>query len=81
MFGESGRAAHERGVTTSPGLYFLGQLWQHARGSALLGWVKDDAAHIAEKVAAFRPDAATDGGGPTTSVGTSAAVAPASTPN
>ena len=81
VFDESGRAAHERGVTTSPGLYFLGQLWQHARGSALLGWVKDDAAYIAEKVAAFRPDAATDGGGPTTNVGTSAAVAPASTPN
>jgi putative flavoprotein involved in K+ transport len=55
VFDENGRAAHERGVTTSPGLYFLGQLWQHTRGSALLGWVKDDAAYIAEKVAAFRP--------------------------
>ena len=43
MFDENGRAVHERGVTTSPGLYFLGQLWQHTRGSALLGWVKDDA--------------------------------------
>jgi putative flavoprotein involved in K+ transport len=58
VFDESGRAVHERGVTTSPGLYFLGQLWQHTRGSALLGWVKDDAAHIAEKVAAFRPEVA-----------------------
>jgi putative flavoprotein involved in K+ transport len=57
VFDESGRAAHERGVTTSPGLYFLGQLWQHTRGSALLGWVKDDAAYIAEKVATFRPRA------------------------
>jgi putative flavoprotein involved in K+ transport len=57
VFDESGRAAHERGVTTSPGLYFLGQLWQHTRGSALLGWVKDDAAYIADKVAAFRPTA------------------------
>jgi putative flavoprotein involved in K+ transport len=55
VFDENGRAVHERGVTTSPGLYFLGQLWQHTRGSALLGWVKDDAAHIAGKVAAFRP--------------------------
>ena len=43
-----GRAVHERGVTTSPGLYFLGQLWQHTRGSALLGWVKDDAEYIAQ---------------------------------
>jgi putative flavoprotein involved in K+ transport len=57
-FDDNGRAVHERGVTTSPGLYFLGQLWQHTRGSALLGWVKDDAAYIAEKVAAFRPTAA-----------------------
>ena len=55
---ETGRAVHERGVTTSPGLYFLGQLWQHTRGSALLGWVKDDAAYIAEKVAAFQHKAA-----------------------
>ena len=57
-FDDNGRAVHERGVTTSPGLYFVGQLWQHTRGSALLGWVKDDAAYIAEKVAAFRPTAA-----------------------
>ena len=54
VFDENGRAVHERGVTASPGLYFLGQLWQHTRGSALLGWVKDDAAYLAEKVAAFR---------------------------
>jgi putative flavoprotein involved in K+ transport len=53
VFDENGRAVHERGVTTSPGLYFLGQLWQHTRGSALLGWVKDDAAYIADRVAAF----------------------------
>jgi putative flavoprotein involved in K+ transport len=25
--------------------------WQHTRGSALLGWVKDDAQHIAEQIA------------------------------
>jgi putative flavoprotein involved in K+ transport len=55
VFDENGRAVHERGVTTSPGLYFLGLLWQHTRGSALLGWVKDDAAYIADKVASFQP--------------------------
>jgi putative flavoprotein involved in K+ transport len=81
VFNEHGRAVHERGVTTSPGLYFLGQLWQHSRGSALLGWVKDDAAYIAEKVAAFRPGAATGGARATTNVGTSAAASPASTSN
>ena len=30
-----------------PGLYFLGLSWQHTRGSALLGFVADDAAFIA----------------------------------
>ena len=32
------------------GLYFLGLYWQHTRGSALLGWVKDDAAYIATQI-------------------------------
>ena len=55
VFDENGRAVHERGVTQSPGLYFLGLTWQHTRGSALLGWVKDDAEHIAQQISAFRP--------------------------
>jgi putative flavoprotein involved in K+ transport len=48
-----GRIRHRRGVTDVPGLYFLGLSWQHTRGSALLGWVRHDAQHIAERVAAF----------------------------
>ena len=40
-------------MTESPGLYFLGMTWQHTRGSALLGWVKDDAEHIAKAIRAF----------------------------
>jgi putative flavoprotein involved in K+ transport len=55
VFEADGRIAHERGVTKSPGLYFLGLLWQHTRGSALLGWVKDDAEYIAQQIGAFRP--------------------------
>jgi putative flavoprotein involved in K+ transport len=47
-----GRIRHRRGVTDVPGLYFLGLSWQHTRGSALLGWVKDDAEFIAEQIAA-----------------------------
>jgi putative flavoprotein involved in K+ transport len=47
-----GRVRHRRGVTDVPGLYFLGLSWQHTRGSALLGWVKDDAEFIAEQIAA-----------------------------
>jgi putative flavoprotein involved in K+ transport len=46
-----GRLRHRRGVTDVPGLYFLGLTWQHTRGSALIGWVKDDAEYIAEQVA------------------------------
>jgi len=45
-----GRVRHRRGVTDVPGLFFLGLTWQHTRGSALLGWVKDDAAYIAERI-------------------------------
>lgn len=48
---EDGRVRHRRGVTEIAGLYFLGLTWQHTRGSALIGWVKDDAEHIAERIA------------------------------
>jgi FtsP/CotA-like multicopper oxidase with cupredoxin domain/cation diffusion facilitator CzcD-associated flavoprotein CzcO len=51
VFGPDGRPAHNRGVTESPGFYFLGLMWQHTRGSALLGWVKDDADYLAQKIA------------------------------
>jgi putative flavoprotein involved in K+ transport len=47
----NGAVPHRRGVTDTPGLYFLGLPWQHTRGSALLGWVKDDAAFIADRIA------------------------------
>ena len=47
-----GRLRHRRGVTGIPGLYFLGLSWQHTRGSALLGWVKDDAEFIAARIEA-----------------------------
>ena len=57
VFDEGGRVVHERGVTASPGLYFLGLLWQHTRGSALLGWVKDDAEYLAQKIETLRADA------------------------
>jgi putative flavoprotein involved in K+ transport len=55
VFDDDGRLSHRRGVTESPGLYFLGMTWQHTRGSALLGWVKDDAEYIAEQISTFTP--------------------------
>jgi putative flavoprotein involved in K+ transport len=55
VFDDAARLMHRRGVTAAPGLYFLGLTWQHTRGSALLGWVKDDAQFIAQRIAEFRP--------------------------
>jgi putative flavoprotein involved in K+ transport len=47
-----GKVVHRRGVTDVPGLYFVGLSWQHTRGSALLGFVHDDTAHLAGRIAA-----------------------------
>jgi putative flavoprotein involved in K+ transport len=47
-----GKLVHRRGVTDVPGLYFAGLSWQHTRGSALLGFVHDDTAHLAGRIAA-----------------------------
>ena len=54
----NGRVAHRRGVTDVPGLYFLGLSWQHTRGSALLGFLDEDAGHIADRIAADRAETA-----------------------
>ena len=50
ILGEDGRVRHRRGVTDVPGLYFLGLTWQHTRGSALIGFIKDDAEFVAENI-------------------------------
>jgi putative flavoprotein involved in K+ transport len=54
IFAERGPPRHSRGVTDVPGLYFLGLTWQYTRGSALIGWVKEDAEFIAEQIAAYQ---------------------------
>ena len=54
VFEEGGSIRHRRGVTGVPGLFFLGLSWQHTRGSALIGWVKDDAEYIAARIAEFQ---------------------------
>ena len=56
VFDQNGGVLHRRGVTDVPGLFFLGLTWQHTRGSALLGWVKDDAEFISERIAANAAD-------------------------
>ena len=52
IFNPDGSVRHRRGVTDVAGLYFLGLPWQYTRGSALLGFVKDDARYIADQIEA-----------------------------
>ena len=58
---ERGGIRHQRGVTPSPGLYVLGLTWQHTRTSALLGWVCNDAAFLAEQIASHTTERADAG--------------------
>jgi putative flavoprotein involved in K+ transport len=54
VHGDDGLLRHRRGVSDVPGLYFLGLSWQHTRGSALLGFVGDDAAFIGGQLVGAR---------------------------
>lgn len=54
IFDEGGRLRHQRGITDVRGLSFLGLTWQWTRGSALIGWVKEDAEFLAERIAAVQ---------------------------
>jgi putative flavoprotein involved in K+ transport len=51
---ESGNPIHQRGVTLSDGVYFLGLRNLHKRKSSFLFGVGEDAAHLAEHIAARR---------------------------
>ena len=61
IFDEDGRVLHRRGVTGVSGLYFLGLSWQHTRGSALIGWVGDDAEFVAGEIEAAGGKRVTEG--------------------
>jgi putative flavoprotein involved in K+ transport len=50
-FDEKGRPAHERGVSTVPGLYFLGLPWLSCRASPFIWGVWRDAQYLAEHIA------------------------------
>jgi putative flavoprotein involved in K+ transport len=47
-----GTPVHQRGITTSPGLYVAGFPWLSSRGSGILYGVAADAARIAQHIAA-----------------------------
>jgi putative flavoprotein involved in K+ transport len=47
---EAGKPQHQRGVSSEPGIYFLGQPWLSRRGSAFIWGVWHDAKYIAEQI-------------------------------
>ncbi|ATB32445.1 flavin-containing monooxygenase [Melittangium boletus] len=53
VFTEEGAPQHQRGVTSSPGLYFLGLKWLYYFDSSLLGGVGRDAAFIDQEIASY----------------------------
>ena len=53
VFDGRGYPTHERGVTSCPGLYFLGLPWQHTWGSGRFAGVGDDAEYLARQIFAF----------------------------
>jgi putative flavoprotein involved in K+ transport len=54
IFDGRGYPTHERGVTTWPGLYFLGLPWLHTWGSGRFSGVGADAEHLAREVVAHQ---------------------------
>ncbi|KPU84526.1 FAD-dependent oxidoreductase [Marinosulfonomonas sp. PRT-SC04] len=51
---QAGKPKHQRGVTTEPGVYFLGLPWQSRRGSPFIWGVWHDAKHVADHMATQR---------------------------
>ena len=47
---ESGKPAHQRGVSNANGIYFLGQPWLSRRGSAFIWGVWHDAKFLADQI-------------------------------
>jgi putative flavoprotein involved in K+ transport len=53
-FDAQGRPAHQRGVSSEPGLYFLGLPWLSGRGSSFIWGVWHDARYLADHIATQR---------------------------
>jgi hypothetical protein len=56
IFDGKGYPGHHRGITTSPGLYFLGLPWQFTWGSGRFSGVARDARFLIEHIEAMRDD-------------------------
>ena len=48
VINDKGKPIHNRGVTPTEGLFFLGLPWQYRRGSALIGGVGQDALYVVD---------------------------------
>jgi putative flavoprotein involved in K+ transport len=53
-FDAKGQPKHQRGVSSEPGIYFLGLPWLSQRGSSFIWGVWHDAKHIADHIAIQR---------------------------
>ena len=53
-FDENGKPRHQRGVSSEPGLYFLGLPWLSRRGSSFIWGVWHDAKYLADQIAIQR---------------------------
>lgn len=53
-FDEAGKPSHQRGVSSEPGVYFLGLPWLSRRGSSFIWGVWHDAKHVADHIATQR---------------------------
>lgn len=51
---EQGKPRHRRGISTEPGIYFLGLPWQTRRGSSFIWGVWHDAKYLADHIAKQR---------------------------
>jgi putative flavoprotein involved in K+ transport len=50
VFDARGEPVHRRGVSSAPGLYFLGLRWLHRRNSHTIDGVGADAAYLAGRI-------------------------------
>jgi len=64
IFDESGKPVHKRGVSSEPGIYFLGLPWLSRRGSSFIWGVWHDAKFLADQIViqrsyrTYKPDPA-----------------------
>jgi putative flavoprotein involved in K+ transport len=61
IFNGRGYPTHDRGVTSQPGLYFIGLPWQYTWGSGRFAGVAADAEYLAKEIVATRRSAVATG--------------------